>query len=107
MTDFQRSGNSFYASRGELTPKKIKGGAEMNCRFSLPTVRWEAHVAFFNGLAQFSRQSGTELALVIYLTIILGNSKSTIFKKALNFHIMSLLNERETRREILSGVRFF
>ena len=51
----------------------------MNCRFSLPTVRWEAHVAFFNGLAQFSRQSGTDLALVIYLTIILGNSKSTIF----------------------------
>ena len=79
----------------------------MNCRFSLPTVRWEAHVAFFNGIAQFSRQSGTELALVIYLTIILGNSKSMILKKALNFHIMSLLNERETRREILSGVRFF
>jgi len=25
----------------------------------------------------------------------------------LNFHIMSLLNERETRREIPSGVRFF
>ena len=45
----------------------------MNCRFSLPTVRGEAHVAFFNGLAQFSRQSGTELALVIYLTIVLGN----------------------------------
>src|SRR5207245_4436575 len=36
-----------------IAPKKIKGGAEMNCRFSLPTVRWEAHVAFFNGLAQF------------------------------------------------------
>ena len=79
----------------------------MNCRFSLPTVRWEAHVAFFNGLAQFSRQRWYRACVVIYLTIILGNSKSTIFKKALNFHIMSLLNKWETRREILSGVRFF
>jgi hypothetical protein len=80
MTDSQRSGNSFYASCGN-DPKKIKGGAEMNCRFSLLAVRRECMSPFFNSLAQISRQSGTELADVIYLTIVSGNSNPRFSKK--------------------------
>ena len=44
----------------------------MNYRFSLLAVRREAMSPFFNALAQTSQEeSGTELALVTYLTISL------------------------------------
>jgi hypothetical protein len=36
---------------------------------------------FFNALAQLPRQNGTELAVVSYLTIALGNSNPGFSKK--------------------------